>query len=200
MKICVIISGDPRRKELCERFASYYRKIPGIEKVLLLYEKNPAKAFNKGATQTDCDTLFCVGGDVLVKPSDVLRMAKEVGDNEVLFAVSLRRRTKLQRYLFQSGAFAVKRKTIIKYPMPEEPDFLEEVYWMENRNLVFKPFFTNFYHIHKHSFSHIFETSIRRWGARVKLRKRSMLIFVVGSFKLFLESIKIYLKERTQFR
>ena len=67
-------------------------------------------------------------------------MAKEVGDNEVLFAVSLRRRTKLQRYLFQSGAFAVKRKTIIKYPMLEEPDFLEEVYWMENRNLFLNHF------------------------------------------------------------
>jgi hypothetical protein len=194
-RITVILSGDPRRKELCERVADWYRKIPIAKEVFLLYERNPAIAFNKGARMASCDVIFCVGGDVLVKPSDIFKIAKELKEGEVLFLVSAKHKSK-RRILFQSGAFAVKKSTIIRHPIPEKPDFMEEVYWMEEKKLNFKPYFGALYHIHRHSFSHIFRMSTYRWMERVRLRKRSRFVFYIGCVKLFFESIKMYLEER----
>jgi len=194
-RVTVILSGDPRRKRLCERVAYWYRRIPIVKEVFLLYERNPAIAFNKGAKMASCDVIFCAGGDVLVKPSDVFMMAKVVKEGDVLFLVSAKRKSK-RRFLFQSGAFAVWKNTIIRHPMPEKPDFMEEVYWVKVKELNFKPYFGELYHIHKHSFSHIFRMSTYRWMTRVQLNKRSKHVFYIGCIKLFFESIKIYLEER----
>ena len=206
----VVLSGDPRRKELCRKIAEIYRKIPGARDVLLLYERNPAIAFNKGAKIADTDILFCSGGDVLVKPLDVMRMVREVGDNEVLFIVPRRSDHPLKiigffldfynrrkRILFCSGAFSVKRETILKCPIPEKPDFMEEVLWPQ-KGLRFKPYFGEYYHIHLQSFSHIFNMSIKRWRARA--RGRSKFLLYAGCVKIFLESIVIYLEQRLAFR
>jgi len=195
LEITVVLSGDPRRARLCERVADWYKKISMVKDVLLLYERNPAIAFNKGARIARCDLILCAGGDVIVTPPTLSKMVSEVKEGEVLFLVSEKFRGK-KKILFQSGAFCVYRTTLIKHPIPEKPDFLEEVYWTEEKELKFKPFFGELYHIHRHSFAHICKMSIYRWRERVRLRKRSSLVFYVGCLKLFFESIRIYLEER----
>jgi len=195
--ITVVLSGDPRRAALCEKVADWYRKIAMVREAILLYERNPAIAFNKGARLANCDLIFCAGGDVVVKPLALSKMVEEVKEGEVLFLVSERLRGK-KKVLFQSGAFMVYKSTIIKHPIPEKPDFLEEVYWMEEKELKFKPFFGELHHIHRHTFSHLFKMSIYRWRERVWLRRRSKLVFYIGCLKLFFESIRTYLRERRE--
>lgn len=197
MEITVVLSGDPRRAALCERVADWYKNIAIAKEVILLYERNPAIAFNKGATVAKCNIIFCAGGDVIVKPSTLSKMASEVKEGEVLFLVPEKFRGK-KKILFQSGAFCVCKTTIIKHPIPEKPDFLEEVYWMREKELKFKPFFGELHHIHRHSFAHIFRMSIYRWRERARLKKRSTLVFYIGCLKLFFESIQIYLAERRE--
>ncbi len=87
MEITVVLSGDPRRAALCERVADWYKNIAIAKEVILLYERNPAIAFNKGATVAKCNIIFCAGGDVIVKPSTLSKMASEVKEGEVLFLV-----------------------------------------------------------------------------------------------------------------
>lgn len=197
MEITVVLSGDPRRAALCGRVADWYKNIAIAKEVILLYERNPAIAFNKGATVAKCNIIFCAGGDVIVKPSTLSKMASEVKEGEVLFLVpeslGVRRRFCSKAVLF------VCKTTIIKHPIPEKPDFLEEVYWMREKELKFKPlFFGELHHIHRHSFAHIFRMSIYRWRERARLKKRSTLVFYIGCLKLFFKSIQIYLAERRE--
>ena len=95
-----MLPGDPRRATLCERIANWYKKISIVKDVLLLYERNPAIAFNKGDRMARCNLIFCAGGDVIVTPPTISKMVSEVKEGEVLFLVSERYRGK-KKILFQ---------------------------------------------------------------------------------------------------
>ncbi|RSN78634.1 glycosyltransferase family 2 protein [Candidatus Methanodesulfokora washburnensis] len=196
-EVTVVLSGDPKRKDLCERIAGVYRRFPRVKEVILLYERNPAAAFNKGARMASSDVIFFAGGDVLVRYHDFLRVVDKVREDDVLFFASppgvLDRR---RRILFCSAAFAAKRETIMKHPIPEFPDFLEEILWMQDKKLKFKPYFATIYHVHIHTFSHIFRNALLRYRLRATIRRRSYLLLLLGFARIFLDSLIIYVKER----
>jgi hypothetical protein len=99
---------------------------------------------------------------------------------------------------FRSGAFIVERKDILKNPIPEYPDFLEEILWQQSAKnfLKFKPFFGYSLHLHKHAFKNIYRLNRLRTTARATLKNRGIIRRSLYALIDFEDSARIYFKER----
>lgn len=193
-----MLSGDPDRKRLFDAIYQVYSKYNTISKVFLYFERNPAKAFNRASRESEADVIFCTG-DVYMKEADISNMANQLlsGLGDVIFIVPPRFRGK-EKILFVDAGFVVRRDTMLKNPMPEEPDFLEEVLWYNQKKdtLRFQPYFGIHYHLHRNTFRHIFRQLLNRYGERAKEKKRGRLIRALAFVKMFLDSIRHYIRQR----
>lgn len=198
MTVSVVLAGDPNRKALFEGLSRIYQKYAVVGNVLLYYEGNPAKAFNRGSRESEDDVLFCLC-DIYLKEQDMSGMVNQLlsGKGDVVFIVPPKLREK-KTILFVGAGFTVKKETLLKNPMPETPDFLEEVLWYNrNKNILsFQPYFGIHYHFHRHGFDEIFSRLRLRYGERAKIKKRSQFIQMVASVKLFFEAVLQYVGER----
>jgi hypothetical protein len=198
VKVDVVLSGDPNRKELFEAISQIYSKYATVTNVLLYFEKNPAKAFNRASRESDADVLFCTG-DIYLREKDMSSMVNQLhsGGGDVVFIVPPRLRGK-ETILFVDAGFTVKKETLLNNPMPEEPDFMEEVLWYNSKKnvLKFQPYFGTHYHLHRHKFNHILRLLRQRYGERAKAKKRGKVVRTLATVKIFLESIREYIAER----
>jgi len=198
VKTDVVLSGDPNRRKLFEAISQIYSKYTTVTNVLLYFEKNPAKAFNRGSRESDADILFCTG-DIYLREQDMSNMINQLlsGGGDVVFIVPPRLREK-EKILFVDAGFTVKKETLLNNPMSEEPDFMEEVLWYNSKKnvLKFQPYFGTHYHLHRHTFNHILRLLRQRYGERAKAKKRGRLVRTLATVKIFLESIREYVAER----
>lgn len=198
-KIDIVLSGDPNRKQDFERIKLLYDNYSIVNEVLLLFEHNPAVSFNMAAKVSTADILFCTA-DVYVSPDTVKSMMNSIvyGDADVIFIVPPRcKRNKTIQ--FCSGAFAVDRLKMLAHPMPESPDFLEEILWQNSTlgTLKVKPYFGSFKHLHKHTLGHLFRFNRLRTNERAKLKHRGIIanfyviIDLVDSVKTFISELRM---------
>jgi hypothetical protein len=198
VKVDVVLSGDPNRRKLFEAISQIYLKYATVTNVLLYFEKNPAKAFNRASRESDSDILFCTG-DIYLRERDMSGMVNQLlsGGADVVFIVPPRLMGK-ETILFVDAGFTVKKETLLNNPMPEEPDFMEEVLWYNSKKdiLNFQPYFGTHYHLHRHTFNHILRLLRQRYGERAKAKKRGNVVRTFATVKIFLESIREYVAER----
>jgi hypothetical protein len=197
-KVDIILSGDPNRKQFFENMKSLYYNYKFVNEVLLFFERNPAVSFNKGARDSTADILFCTA-DVYVPPNTIKSMinSKLYGNADVVFIV-LPRFKRNKNIQFCSGAFTIDRLKMLAHPIPESPDFLEEILWQNSTlgTLNFKPYFGLFKHLHKHTLGHIFRFSRLRTNERAKLKHRGIIsnfyviIDLVFSVKEFISELR----------
>jgi hypothetical protein len=131
----VVLSGDPNRKLFFENIKLLYSSYDLVNNVLLFFERNPAVSFNKGARESKSDILFCTA-DVYVSPDTIKNMIGTVFSNNADVTFILPPKNKAQKNIqFCSGAFAVNRQKLLNYPIPESPDFLEEILWQHSASI-----------------------------------------------------------------
>ena len=198
-KVDVVLSGDPRRRQFFEHMKLLYDSYGFVNEVLLLFERNPAVSFNMAAKVSTADILFCTA-DVYVPPNTIKSMinSKLYGNADVVFIVppSCKRNRNFQ---FCSGAFAVDRLKLLAYPIPESPDFLEEILWQNSTlgTLKFEPHFGSFKHLHKHTLGHLFRFNRLRTNERAELKHRGtmanfyVIIDLVVSVKEFIAELRM---------
>lgn len=196
-KIDVVLSGDPKRAKLCKRIADFYRGKSLVKNVFLMFERNPAVAFNKGCRLAKSPVVFCVAGDVTVYKylGEISRFLKP---NTVLYIQAEKdQKIKRDKYSFTSGAFMVHRLDLLDNPIPESPDFAEEILYPRTAKLRFEPFYTDAYiHHHKHTFREMYVKNRERTQLRAELKGRGLLGRVCVVFDLF-DAAKAVLQERT---
>lgn len=195
----IVLSGDPNRKQFFENMKLLYDNYSFVNEVLLFFERNPAVSFNKAARDSTADILFCTA-DVYVPPDTIKSMINSelYGNADVVFIVppKCKRNKNIQ---FCSGAFAVDRLKMLAHPIPESPDFLEEILWQNStlETLKFKAYFGSFKHLHKHTFGHLFRFNRLRTSERAKLKHRGIIanfyviIDLVDSFKVFISELRM---------
>jgi hypothetical protein len=197
-KVDIILSGDPDRKQFFENMKLLYESYSFINTVWLFFERNPAIPFNRASRESAADVLFCTA-DVYVPPSTIRKMIETVagGKADVVFILpsSCKRNENLQ---FCSGAFAVNRVTLLKFPMPESPDFLEEILWQNSTlgKLSFKPHFAFFEHLHKHTIGHLFHFNRLRTNERAKLKNRGRIANFFVFIDLFVSTRSFIFEQR----
>lgn len=198
-KVDVVLSGDPNRRHFFNRMKLLYNSYVTVNKVMLFFERNPAVSFNMAAKVSKADILFCTA-DVYVSPNTMKSMVDSLvnGNADVIFVTSPKCK-KYRNLQFCSGAFAVDRLKLLNYPMPESPDFLEEILWQNSTlgTLKFKPYFGSSKHLHKHSFGHFFRFNRLRTNARAKMKCRGLVanfyvtIDLVDSIKAFISELRM---------
>jgi len=190
--LSVVLSGDPKRKLLFNQIKKYYQRHPFIDQVFLLFNKNPAISFNQGTKLSKTNTILYTA-DVYIPYETINKLQMNAADNKILFLIPPTEKRTIQ---FCSGAFITTKKTMIKNPMPETPDFMEEILYQQNKKLTFKPYQTTYIHAHKHTLNHIIKFRVERYLLRARIKKTKSPRKLVGLIKLTLESIMLYLKER----
>jgi hypothetical protein len=177
-KVDIILSGDPDRKQFFENMKLLYESYSFINTVWLFFERNPAIPFNRASRESAADVLFCTA-DVYVPPSTIRKMIETVagGKADVVFILpsSCKRNENLQ---FCSGAFAVNRVTLLKFPMPESPDF------------------AFFEHLHKHTIGHLFHFNRLRTNERAKLKNRGRIANFFVFIDLFVSTRSFIFEQR----
>lgn len=186
------MSGDPKRKPLFNQIKKYYQRHPIIDQVFLLFNKNPAISFNQGTKFSKTDTILYTA-DVFIPYETINKLQAHAANNKILF---LTPPTEKRTIKFSSGAFITTKKTLINNPMPETPDFMEEILYQQNKKLNFEPYKTTYVHAHKHTLTHIIKFRVERYFLRAKIKKTKSLKKLAGLIKLTFESIMIYLEER----
>jgi hypothetical protein len=192
----VVLSGDPKRKVFFQKIMSLYYLYDFFTKVFLFFERNPAVSFNRAARESNADILFCTA-DLYVPLCVIQDMIHSHQSKEVTFLVDTKLKGK-SGIQFRSGAFIVERKDILKNPIPEYPDFLEEILWQQSAKnfLKFKPFFGYSLHLHKHAFKNIYRLNRLRTTARATLKNRGIIRRSLYALIDFEDSARIYFKER----
>lgn len=192
--LSVVLSGDPKRKPLFSQIKDYYQKHPLVEKVFLLYTRNPAISFNQGTQLSETEKILYTA-DVYIPYETINKIEPCAADGQILFLIPP---TKKQDVHFCSGAFITTKKTVLNNPIPEEPDFMEEILYQQNKKLKFKAYPAKFVHAHKHSLGHIIKLRNERYLLRCALKETNDFKKILGITKLALESIFLYFKERIQ--
>jgi hypothetical protein len=190
--LSVVLSGDPKRKPLFNQIKKYYQRYPFIDRVFLLFNKNPAISFNQGTKLSKTNTILYTA-DVYIPYETINKLQMHAADNKILFLTAPTEKRTIQ---FCSGAFITTKKTMIKSPMPETPDFMEEILYQQNKKLTFKPYQTTYIHAHKHTLNHIIKFRVERYLLRARIKKTKSPKKLAGLIKLTFESIMIYLEER----
>jgi hypothetical protein len=192
----VVLSGDPKRKVFFQKIMSLYYLYNFFNRVFLFFERNPAVSFNRAARESNADILFCTA-DLYVPLCVIQDMIQSHQSKEVTFLVdtNLKGKSGIQ---FRSGVFIVERKDILKNPIPEYPDFLEEILWQQSAKnfLKFKPFFGYSLHLHKHAFKNIYRLNRLRTKARAILKGRGVIRRSLYALIDFEDSARIYFHER----
>lgn len=141
-KIGIVLSGDPNRKQFFEQMKLLYNSHGFVNRISLLFERNPAVSFNMAAKIGTADILFCAA-DVYVSLGTVKSRANSIlcGDADAIPIVPPRYKIN-NNIQFCSGAFTVDRLKLLCYPIPEKPDFLEEKLWQNStlETLKFKAY------------------------------------------------------------
>lgn len=87
-KIGIVLSGDPNRKQFFEQMKLLYNSYGFVNRVLLLFERNPVVSFNMAAKVGTADILFCTS-DVYVSLDTAESMTDSIvcGDADAILIV-----------------------------------------------------------------------------------------------------------------
>jgi hypothetical protein len=122
----VAIAGDPRRKQQSKRLASQFRSFKHATDVYLMFEKNPACAFNKAISLlVDSDYVVLSAGDIWLTESDFLSLLDHASLASVVFADQGSDSTPERG--FCTGLVLARTDFVRAHPFVEWPSFCEEI-------------------------------------------------------------------------
>jgi len=129
MKIEVVVSGDRSRRQLGESIAKAYTGYLIVDRVWLMYERNPAIAFNKGARSSQNALILFCGGDCIIDERNMTRLVEVllISKKKVAYANPGNWKENYIPSGFVSGMFVAFRDFVLDHPFIEWPDFCEEI-------------------------------------------------------------------------
>src|SRR5437016_487672 len=80
MTVGLVISGDPRRPALAQALFRMYGEYERLDRIELLFRKNPAIAFNEAARIMNVEQFVGVAGDVYVGEEELSRFIDLPGE------------------------------------------------------------------------------------------------------------------------